>query len=222
MKHEDAAGLTIAKAERAYGDLEILTLLIAAETEVARLEAMDVEHGLPDPQRGMLKIGAYRDADYQRGQLRDELHRRLREGELMATARERPVGPRIDVPASAWQHLYPTSGDSTARDGWGQVALYDVRVAVAEPAATLTPDAAPAPRADVEPVPVYSPAVLRGWYRLRCAGWPATQPPPNEAEDRAAASRHFDRAIPRSALRTIRRELAPSHWLKPGPRKALP
>jgi hypothetical protein len=155
--------------------------------------------------------------------LTDELHRQLRDGELIATARERPVGPRIDVPTAAWRYVTPVFGDSSASDGTGQIAIYDVRVAIAgldAPAAVLAQALAASTRTDGELAPVYSLAVLRSWYRLRCAGWPATQLPPSEAEDRRAASKHFGRAIPRSALRAIRRELAPAHWLKPGPRKA--
>ncbi len=225
MKHQDAAGLTLTEAARAHGDPDSVALLVAAEAEAARLEALDIEQGLPDPRRNVLKILAYREAEYQRCQLRDALRHRLREGDLIATARERPAGPRIDVPAAAWRHLSPAFENSSARDGMGQVALYDVRIVLAGPAAptTIPPaDAASALCREAEPAPVYSLAVLRSWYRLRCAGWPATQPPPSEPEDRSAASRHFGRTIPRSALRAIRCELAPAHWLKPGPRKPPP
>jgi hypothetical protein len=225
MKHQDTAGLALADAARAHGDPDTLLLLIAAESEAARLEAQDSEPGPLDPHRAMLKVATYREADYHRRLLHEELHRQLREGELIATARERPVGPRIDVPTAAWRYLAPVFSDSSASDGAGQIALYDVRVAPAgppAPAAMLAPAAAPVTRTDGEPAPVYSLAVLRSWYRLRCAGWPATQPPPSEPEDRNAASKHFGRTIPRSALRAIRRELAPAHWLKPGPRKTPP
>ena len=225
MRHQDAAGLALADAARAHGDPDTVALLVAAEAEAARLEAMDIEQGLPDPRRNVLKISAYREAEYQRYQLRDALRHRLREGDLIATARERPAGPRIDVPAAAWRHLSPAFEDSSARDGMGQVVLYDVRVVLSGPAAPTTiprPAAALTPRPEAEPAPVYSLAVLRSWYRLRCAGWPATQPPPSEPEDRAAASRHFGKTIPRSAIRAIRRELASTQWRKPGPRKPPP
>jgi hypothetical protein len=139
MKHQDAAGLTLGEAARAHGDPDTIALLVTAETEAARLEAMDIEQGLPDPHRNVLKISAYREAEYQRCQLRDALRNRLREGDLIATARERPAGPRIDVPAAAWRHLSPAFEDSSARDGMGQIALYDVRVTTAVPAFTSPP-----------------------------------------------------------------------------------
>jgi hypothetical protein len=225
MNHQDSAGLALAEAARAHGDPDTVALLVAAQTEAARLEAMDADPRTITNRRALLKVAAYREAEYQLCQLRGALRHRLWEGDLIATARERPAGPRIDVPAAAWRHLSPALEDSSARDGMGQLALYDVRIVLAGPAAPTTmrvPDAAPALRAEAQPAPVYSLAVLRSWYRLRCAGWPATQPPPSEPEDRSAASRHFGRTIPRSALRAIRRELAPAHWLKPGPRKPPP
>jgi hypothetical protein len=75
MKHQDAAGLTLAEAARAHGDPAILLLLTAAESEAARLEAQDSEPGPLDPHRAMLKVAAYRDADYHRRLLHDERKR---------------------------------------------------------------------------------------------------------------------------------------------------
>jgi hypothetical protein len=43
MKHQDAAGLTLAEAARAHGDPDAVALMVAAETEAARLEAVDIE-----------------------------------------------------------------------------------------------------------------------------------------------------------------------------------
>jgi hypothetical protein len=139
MKHQDAAGLALAEAARAHGDPDTVALLVAAQTEAARLEAMDADPRTLTNRRALLKVAAYREADYQLCQLRDALRHRLREGDLIATARERPAGPRIDVPAAAWRHLSPAFEDSSARDGMGQIALYDVRVTTAAPALTSLP-----------------------------------------------------------------------------------
>lgn len=75
-----------------------------------------------------------------------------------------------------------------------------------------------APEPAGQPAPVYSKAALRYWYRLRVSTWPASHPPPSEADDIAAAAAHFRRDIPRDPFREIRRELAPEAWKKPGPR----
>jgi hypothetical protein len=93
MKHQDAAGLTLGEAARAHGDPDTIALLVAAETEAARLEAMDADPRTLTNRRALLKVAAYREAEYQRCQLRDTLRHRLREGDLIATARERPAGP---------------------------------------------------------------------------------------------------------------------------------
>lgn len=139
MKHQDAAGLALAEAARAHGDPDTVALLVAAQTEAARLEALDADPRTLTNRRALLKVAAYREAEYQLCQLRDALRHRLREGDLIATARERPAGPRIDVPAAAWRHLSPAFEDSSARDGMGQIALYDVRVTAAAPAFTSPP-----------------------------------------------------------------------------------
>lgn len=82
-----------------------------------------------------------------------------------------------------------------------------------EPAATPS-----TPEPVGQPAPVYSLSGLRAWYRLRVGTWPASHPPPSEADDIAAAAAHFRRDIPRDPFRGIRRELAPEAWKKPGPR----
>lgn len=139
MKHQDAAGLALAEAARAHGNPDTVALLVAAQTEAAQLEAMDADPRTLSHRRALLKVAAYREAEYQLCQLRDALRHRLREGDLIATARERPAGLRIDVPAAAWRHLSPAFEDSSARDGMGQIALYDVRVTAAAPALTSPP-----------------------------------------------------------------------------------
>lgn len=139
MKHQDAAGLTLGEAARAHGDPDTIALLVTAETEAARLEAMDADPRTLTNRRALLKVAAYREAEYQRCQLHDALRHRLREGDLIATARERPAGPRIDVPAAAWRHLSPAFEDSSARDGMGQVVLYDVRITTTAPTSVSQP-----------------------------------------------------------------------------------
>lgn len=129
MKHDHPIGLTLAEGARGSCDSTILEALAAAEAEAARFEAMDLLPGRHDTHRGMLKSAAYFEAEHQRCQLQDDLRRRLLRGELVATARERPTGPRGEVAAEAWAHLYPHMNDDTARDGMGVLALYEVRIA---------------------------------------------------------------------------------------------
>jgi hypothetical protein len=169
----------------------------------------------------MLKSGAYFEAEYQRCQLLDDLRRRLLRGELVATARERPTGPRIAVAAEAWQYLYPHFANDTARDGMGAVMLFQVRISGAGPAQVNLEQATTPPTVTLtaEPKPVYSVKALRSWYLLRSNSWPATAPPPSEADDLAAASQHFGVKVSRDPFRAIRREMAPAAWKKSGPRK---
>jgi hypothetical protein len=160
-------------------------------------------------------------ADEERSTLLDDLRRRLQRGDLVATARERPTGPRIAVAAEAWQYLYPHFADDTARDGLGAVVLFQVRIAeAAPPQASLAQDAIPpAVTVHADPKPVYSLSTLRAWYLLRRSSWPATEQPPSEADDLAAASQHFGVKVSRDPFRAIRREMAPAAWKKSGPRK---
>lgn len=223
MKLQDIVGLNVAEAIEAFCDPETITAMKKAQAEAARLEDLDRSPGSVDLMRGRFKVAAYSEAAFYRIELCQDLQRRLTAGELIATARERPASPRIDVPTSAWRHLLPEPSDGSARHGTGSIELYDVRVSLAGPAETGAmpePEELTQPLASADVAPLYSVVVLRSWYRLRCASWPSTTPPPSEPDDRAAASKHFGRTVPRAALRTIRRELAPAHWLKPGPRKA--
>ncbi len=214
-------GLTLAEGARRSCDSTILDALAAALAEAARFEAMDLLPGRQDVHRGMLKSGAYFEAEYQRCQLLEDLRRRLQRGDLVATARERPTGPRIEVAAESWQYLCPHFADDTARDGMGAVVLFQVRIAeVALAQVSLARDAMPpAVTVNAEPRPVYSLATLRAWYILRRSSWPATEPPPGEAEDIAAATLHFGVKVSRDPFRAIRREMAPAAWKKSGPRK---
>lgn len=118
MKHQDAAGLTLGEAARAHGDPDTIALLVAAETEAARLEAMDADPRTLANRRALLKVAAYREADYQRCQLRDALRHRLREGDLIATARERPAAPPpADVLADLRRWREDVARLLVARDG---------------------------------------------------------------------------------------------------------
>ena len=193
MKHDYPIGQTLAEGARRSCDTAILEALAAAEAEAARFEAMDLLPGRQDTHRGMLKSAAYFEAEYQRCQLLDDLRRRLQRGDLVATARERPTGPRIEVAAESWQYLCPHFAADTARDGLGAVVLFQVRIAEAAPAqVSLAQDAVPpAVTAHADPKPVYSLSTLRAWYMLRRSSWPATEQPPSEADDLAAASQHF-------------------------------
>lgn len=221
MKHDHPIGLTLAEGARRSCDTAILEALAAAEAEAARFEAMDLLPGRQDTHRGMLKSAAYFEAEYQRCQLLDDLRRRLQRGELVATARERPTGPRIEVAAESWQYLCPHFADDTARDGLGAMVLFQVRVAEAAPAqVSLAQDAMPpAITVHADPKPVYSLSSLRAWYLLRRSSWPATEQPPSEADDLAAASQHFGVKVSRDPFRAIRHEMAPAAWKKSGPRK---
>lgn len=221
MKHDHPIGLPLAEGARRSCDSTILEALAAAEAEAARFEAMDLLPGPQDTHRGMLKSGAYFEAEYQRCQLLEDLRRRFLHGDLIATARERPTGPRITVPAGAWQYLAPHFSDDTARDGMGAVVLFQVRIAEAAPEqASLDQDAMPpGVTVSADPKPVYSMATLRSWYILRRGSWPSTELPPSEAEDLAAASLHFGVKVSRDPFRAIRREMAPAAWKKSGPRK---
>lgn len=216
MKHDHQVGLTLAEGARRSCDTGIVEALAAAEAEAARFEAMDLLPGRHDTHRGMLKSAAYFEAEYQRCQLLVDLRRRLLCGDLVATARERPTGPRIIVAAESWQYLCPHFADDTARDGLGAVVLFQVRIAEAAPAPDAMP---PAVMVHADPKPVYSMATLRSWYILRRGSWPSTERPPSEPEDIAAASSHFGVKVPRDPFRAIRREMAPAEWKKPGPRK---
>jgi hypothetical protein len=184
MKHDQLIGLTLAEGARRNCDSRIVEALAAAEAEAARLEALDQVPGRQDSRRGMLKAGAYCDAEHHRCQLLDDLRRRLECGELMATARERPTGPRVGVAASAWQYLHPHFADDTARDGLGAAVLFQVRIvdAAQAPASPADPAAPAAPAVIGEPTPVYTLQTLRGWYLLRrsaCACGGATGRPPH-------------------------------------------
>jgi hypothetical protein len=221
MKHDNQVGLTLVEGARRSCDSGIVEALAAAEAEAARFEAMDLLPGRHDTHRGMLKSAAYFEAEYQRCQLLVDLRRQLLRGDLVATARERPTGPRIIVAGESWQYLCPHFADDTARDGLGAVVLFQVRIAEAAPAqVSVAPDATP-PAATVhaDPKPVYSMATLRSWYILRRGSWPSTELPPSEADDLAAASQHFGVKVSRDPFRAIRREMAPAAWKKSGPRK---
>ena len=221
MKHVKQVGLTLVEGARRSCDSSILEALAAAEAEAARFEAMDLLPGRQETHRGMLKSAAYFEAEYQRCHLLDDLRRRLQRGDLVATARERPTGPRIEVAAEAWQYLSPHFAEDTARDGLGAVVLFQVRIAEAAPEqVSLAQDAMPpAVTAHADPKPVYSVSTLRAWYMLRRSSWPATEQPPSEADDLAAASQHFGVKVSRDPFRAIRREMAPAAWKKSGPRK---
>jgi len=171
MKHDHPIGLTLAEGARRSCDTAIVEALAAAEAEAARFEAMDLLPGRQDPHRGMLKSAAYFEAEYQRCQLLDDLRRRLQRGDLVATARERPTGPRIEVAAESWQYLSPHFADDTARDGLGAVVLFHVRISeVTSAQVSLEQDAmAPTVTSHADPKPVYSLATLRSWYILRRA-----------------------------------------------------
>jgi hypothetical protein len=221
MKHDHPVGLTLAEGARRSCETAIVDALAAAEVDAARFEAMDLLPGRHDTHRGLLKSAAYYEIEYQRCQLLLNLRGRLLRGEVVATARERPTGPRIEVAADAWQYLCPHFADDTARDGMGAVVLFQVRVAEAAPAqASLAKDAMPpAITVHADPKPVYSLSTLRAWYMLRRSSWPATELPPSEADDLAAASQHFGVNVSRDPFRAIRREMAPAAWKKSGPRK---
>ncbi len=227
MKQGARIGLTFWEGARRYGDSDILAALAAAEAEAARLEALDYQTTPYDTRHHLLKRGAYSEADFHRCQLLLDLRRRLQQGELMATAREHPTAAPVAIAPGIWATLSPHFEDNTCRDGFGAVVLYDARITIAEPEEGRAAEPESAPEAPVpmgsvtraEPTPVYSLVALRSWYRLRAASWPASQPPPSEADDLAAATMHFNVAIPRDRFRAIRRELAPDAWKKPGPRQ---
>jgi hypothetical protein len=224
LEHDHPEGLTLAEAARRFCDNTIHEAIAAAEAEAARFEAMDRKDppgSRPDTQRALLKVIAYQEAGRLQDQLREELHRRLRLGELVATARERPIGPRGEVAAAAWAHLYPHMNDDTARDGMGALVLFQVRIAEpADPsaAAAQVEPAPPAVTGHAGPKP-RSLSTIRAWYLLRVAEWSPAYPAPGEAKDLAAAKQHYGVSVPRAQLRAIRRELAPAAWKKPGARR---
>lgn len=103
----------------------------------------------------------------------------------------------------------------------GGARLYAVRITHAPPAGPSAP-VEPAPAAGTalaDPKLVCSLAALRYWYASRRSSWPPAYPAPGEAADIAAASQHFGVKVSRDTIRAIRRELAPPHWKKSGPRK---
>ncbi|MFN6953783.1 MAG: hypothetical protein ACK4PG_03195 [Acetobacteraceae bacterium] len=122
----------------------------------------------------------------------------LRGGERTGTAHGPSLG-KSGAPAEA-----PAGGEPKA-----EAAAEKLGTDATPPAALQT---------EVQPVPVHSISALRAWYLLRVGTWPASHPPPSEADDIAAAGAHFRRHIPRDSFRAIRRELAPEAWKRPGPR----
>lgn len=65
----------------------------------------------------------------------------------------------------------------------------------------------------------YSEAKLRVWYEERVTTWPQDAPGPSRDEDWAAAKLALGDGVPRGAVRSLRRELAPADWKRLGRRK---
>lgn len=65
----------------------------------------------------------------------------------------------------------------------------------------------------------FSQAALRAWYERRVAAHEATGSMPSRDEDVEAARQEFGPRVPREAIRSLRRDLAPAAWTRFGRRK---
>jgi len=136
----------------------------------------------------------------------------------LATAPQRRIYLDLELAADAARILYrfPEAAPDLPPD----VELAAVRVVAAPNAPRRAEASTPAPEPMASsPRPTFTREHARAWYRLRIGGWPKHTPPPSENDDRAATEAHYGRTVARSFIREIRRELAPPHWRKSGPRK---
>jgi hypothetical protein len=115
--------------------------------------------------------------------------------------------PATRVIADRWRLLEPNFDDSTAKGSNLEVAgilIFDGSKPAQAPVLSKT----------------FSAARLREWYRRWVSSNKQTGHLPSRLEDLQAARRALGESIPRSAVRLLRRELAPDSWKSFGRRKS--
>jgi len=136
----------------------------------------------------------------------------LRRGEVIATGYSRHSP--LDMPATTiipdrWRLLEPDFTNSSASGPGGDIA----GVLIFERSKPRSQNLL-APTA-------FSPARLREWYTRYISTNEESGTSPSRNEDLAAARALFGNKIPRSALRQLRKDLAPKAWTQHGRRKTL-
>jgi hypothetical protein len=115
--------------------------------------------------------------------------------------------PATRVVADRWRLLEPNFDDSTAKGSnldISGILVFDSSRPAQAPVLSKT----------------FSAAKLREWYRRWVSSNEQTGHLPSRLEDLQSARQGLGEGIPRSALRLLRRELAPSSWKKFGRRKS--
>jgi hypothetical protein len=134
----------------------------------------------------------------------------LRRGEVIATGYSH--NSSLDMPATTiipdrWRLLEPNFTDSSASGPGGEIA-------------GILVFARPKPKSqNLTTLTAFSSAKLREWYTRYVATNEENRTFPSRDDDLAAAKARFGNKIPRSALRQLRKELAPKTWTQRGRRK---
>jgi len=167
----------------------------------------DLRQGPPLNQLERVKLVSWRNV------LREDLKHSLMKGDLIAhgflcgSLELRPIS------ADWWRGATLDLDCNTATGHGSTIAGLVVTANAATQSKKPSEPLAPSKR------PIFAPNLVRARYMLRKAEWPRDAAPPSEAEDLAAMRAAYDGPISRKIIREIRRELAPPHWRKSGPRK---
>jgi hypothetical protein len=146
-----------------------------------------------------------------RQRMEAEFKRILERGDVVTATGYLRTTP-LDVPATLiipdrWRLLEPNFTNSTAAGLGGEIAGILVFKRRSPQREKLSP-------------PAYSASKLKAWY----VGWvrqnQSTGNKPSRDEDLKAAQNALGSIIPRSALRLLRKELAPEDWRRKGRRKS--
>jgi hypothetical protein len=144
-------------------------------------------------------------------ELGHELYRKLRWGEVSAsgfTNHSALDAPRRPIAPERWVDLDLNVRESAA-SGPGievtQILIFPRRRSATEPLSS----------------PRHSPAAVRKWYQRHVKDYQAAGRIPSRDDDYADANREFGGGVGRRAVQSLRRELAPDSWTRPGRRKRV-
>jgi hypothetical protein len=141
--------------------------------------------------------------------LQQALLRKLRNGDVYATGYSSQSAldePAARITPDRWRVLRPNFLTSEAESQTGMIAGILVFKAVVSK--------------DVSEQPArFSPGALRTWYEHWVSKNAHDGKTPSRSDDLAAAKAEFGVAVPRNAIRALRRELAPPEWRHMGRRK---
>lgn len=203
---DSRAGLSLEQAMLFYGDqheaaiVSELTLCGYAEDpfypfhEMTRDEQVDYNVNSMQLKRARMR-------------LEHSLWCQLKDGAVYATgyASHSPLDiPATKIVADRWRILEPDFEHSAAKG-----VNYEISDILVFAASTAT---------DPVPLKTFSHAKLREWYARWITSNERNGAMPSREEDLSAAQQALGRSIPRSAMRLLRKELAPESWKRFGRR----